>query len=680
MRRRARVVSHASVVAVDESLTRSDGKTIDKVNNKKPLADAGRAPDIPPPAETCSLFSRFQQRRSDFSGEWLMMEEAEVPLLPPISLELTQKLREHQHTRQKQRNGAHDGNDGKATTQTTTTTPNANSKTKSTSSSPAGEGDASVGAGGGRTLEVVVEANRPVGKSDNGTDDEGIRGDYLSLLPASGALADVAKSDLQATLTVREGRDGVVVPTASSASSPHPDSKPSLATQQRVVPLWSVERYTKQGGYASNATIALHQEICDLVDYLRPSEAEVFMRGIIGMEVRAIAKRLWPDCEPIVFGSVLTGLLLPLSDLDMTILNVPLSTEEALTLLAREISREGLCHTAYPQLILKTKVPLVKFQHRHSLLDVDISINAEDGQRNSAIVVEMLRSFPEARPLIILVKYFLQQRGMHEPYYGGLGSFATTLLVISFLQHHPIYTERPEERAYTGLGRLLVDFFRYYGMYFNYDSCGISLLGDGRYFRRSDTSAVAFSSPAGQRSPLGPPQVMLEDPGCTQNNAASSLRSFHVITSVFTHAYMALTAVFDAPVGAAQDFSPDATEIARRPTLLSRILHVDAPSVARRQSIAAAYGALVQDPAQKEKLLAAVAAGNREEMFALQKVRLQEESLLKGNTKTGGRKRSRSDSNSSSNSSCSGGGSVTTSSSTSSNDSSVRVVSRRFRR
>lgn len=40
----------------------------------------------------------------------------------------------------------------------------------------------------------------------------------------------------------------------------------------------------------------------------------------------------------------------------------------------------------------------------------------------------------------MIIKYFLQQRDMHEPYRGGLGSYATTLLVISFLQHHPIYT------------------------------------------------------------------------------------------------------------------------------------------------------------------------------------------------------------------------------------------------
>ncbi|KAF8294619.1 putative DNA polymerase sigma [Trypanosoma cruzi] len=677
-RRRRVVVSQGAVVTSDDTPTCTDGKHNNKLNNNTDDYDKkdndnttslNGTPNVPnssSPAPACSLFSRFQQRSSDFSGEWLMMEEADVPLVPPISHELAEKLRQHQGTIQKERCGAAapGRKDGKEALHTT----------------PAA-GTATLSVGGRETSDVEDEEHVPqdvgvkklLGGGDDGGEGVGIHGDYLSFLPPSSALSDVAQSDLQATLTVQEGRDGRVVSKSSSTQSLRSRSKEFLLTRQRVVPLWSVERYTTHGGYASNAAIALHQEVCDFVKYLRPSEAEIFMRRIIAMEVRTIAKRLWPDCEPIVFGSMSTGLLLPLSDLDMSILKVPVTTEEALTALAREISREGLCHAAYPQLILKTKVPLVKFQHRLSLLDVDVSINAEDGQRNSAIVADMLCSFPEARPLIVLVKYFLQQRGMHEPYHGGLGSFATTLLVISFLQNHPIYTERPEERAYTGLGTLLVDFFRYYGMYFNYHQCGISLLDGGRYFLRGETSALTPSSPTGQSSSQGLSQVMIEDPGCVQNNAASSLRIFHVITSVFTHAYMALTALFDAPVGVEQEFLPDAMEIARRPTLLSRILHVDGPSVARRQFIDAAYDGLLQDPAQKEKLMAMTTASSMEEMVAIRKVQLQGGASWNGSTNIQERKRPRSGSGS-------GDSSNTSSSSTSSNSSSVCVAFRRHRR
>ncbi|KEG12193.1 DNA polymerase sigma [Trypanosoma grayi] len=602
MGRRAHVVSRRSVVAANGSPTAAKEE-----ENCGEGGSSGAMADIPAPAPALSLFSRFQQRSNDFTGDWMMMQDAEVPSVPPISSDLAQKLREHQDVMQKQRDGAAaTAAEGRAATPTTTTT---------------------AGGEGGNTSEddeydpnevadtSTVQQKQP----SDGQGEDGIQGDFLSLLSTKETRGDVAKSDLQATLTVLEGRCAVDSPKKSSLYENNKQERqkgalqPSSSSHQRVVPLWSVERFTTRNGYSRNPIIALHQEICDFVDYLRPSQVEMSMRRIIEMEVSAIAKRLWPECEPIVYGSMSTQLLLPLSDLDMSILNVPVSVEEALATLAREISSEGLCHTAYPQLILKTKVPLVKFQHRLSLLDVDISINAADGQRNSAIVVDMLSKYPEARTLTVVVKYFLQQRGMHEPYHGGLGSFATTLLVISFLQHHPIYTDHTEERAYSGLGRLLVDFFRYYGLCFRYNRCGISLLDGGRYFRRTDASMFSPMQASGPRSPLGPPQVLVEDPGCPQNNAASSLRNFHVITSLFAHAYMTLTAVFDPPAGGSQAYSPDAVEIARRPTLLSRILHVDAPSVGRRQSIAAAYEALLQDPAQREKVQAVAATFRSEE-------------------------------------------------------------------
>lgn len=399
-----------------------------------------------------------------------------------------------------------------------------------------------------------------------------------------------------------EGRGKKLSPTSSKPSAGGGGGGGSGVSQQLVVPLWSVNRMQQLGGYCKESDlVALHQEITDLLDFLRPTQGEVTIRRFVEMEVARIAKRLWPNCETLVYGSMYTQLLLPLSDVDITLLNVPVPQEEALTTLAREISQADLCEGVYPQLILKTKVPLVKFQHRGSRIDVDISIDAIDGKANSDIVIQLLEAYPEARALILVVKYFLQQRDMHEPYHGGLGSYATTLLVISFLQHHPIYTTHRKNRTRTGLGGLLVDFFRYCGQYWNYQRCAIGFNGmDSLYYRRSEgVGMYSPTSPNSPRSPnMGPPQAIIEDPGNpTTNNAASSLRNLHVITSVFSHAYLALTATL--PPVDASTASPDATEIAHRPTLLSRILHVDSATVSQRQHIATAYDVLLETQPEK---------------------------------------------------------------------------------
>ncbi|KPA74300.1 topoisomerase-related function protein-like protein [Leptomonas pyrrhocoris] len=484
---------------------------------------------------------------------------------------------------------------------------------------------------------VVGEVAKSAEAEEEG---EGLTGDYLDFQSTTptGAKA-IASGALQATVHLP-----VTTPSAPSSSGGRNTLQQQQQQQRRqrssfggaslpaegrvvIVPLWSTARMEQHGGYcATNPLIALHQEVTDLVDFLRPTQAEVTMRRYIEMKIGKLVGRLWPGSRVLVYGSLYTHLLLPLSDLDVTLLDVPVPPEEALTTLAKEISNEGLCENAYPQVILKTKVPLIKFVHKGSLIDVDISVGAVDGKRNSECVVRYLNTYPEAVPLVMTVKYFLLQRGMHEPYHGGLGSYATTLLVVSFLRQHPIYTTHPEQRPMTGLGKLLVDFLRMCGQFWSYSRVAVSLgdlqlsaSGDGRgssdcgdFHARTDLdwtnrpqSPVSPSSP---RTPLGPAQGSIADPADAANNAASSLRLFHSISSMFTYAYLALTADFSSSTSGnepgtmsgsppaasvdAQVSSPSIDDLSRRPTLLSRIFHVDADMIFHRQAIATTYAKL----------------------------------------------------------------------------------------
>nr|CCC91861.1 unnamed protein product [Trypanosoma congolense IL3000] len=59
---------------------------------------------IPPPA--VSLFAKLQAKSSDFTTDWLLLQEDETTtssVEPPISAELLEKLRQHQIARQKRR-------------------------------------------------------------------------------------------------------------------------------------------------------------------------------------------------------------------------------------------------------------------------------------------------------------------------------------------------------------------------------------------------------------------------------------------------------------------------------------------------------------------------------------------------------------------------------------------------
>lgn len=477
--------------------------------------------------------------------------------------------------------------------------------------------------------DAFVEAVTPE------AEEAGLVGDYLNFAAQTGSKSLDANA-LQATVQV-PGGDGAPQQQHQQQQRRHQQQQQRNRRADRVlvVPLWSSARVTQHGGYCrTSPLIALHQEVLDLVDYLRPTEAEVAMRRYIEKEVGRLVDRLWPGSSVLVYGSMYTHLLLPLSDLDMTLVGVPVPPEEALTALAKEVSNAGLCENAYPQVILKTKVPLIKFVHKGSFIDVDISVGALDGKRNSDCVLRYLRTYPEALPLTLVVKYFVMQRGMHEPYHGGLGSYAATLLVVAFLRQHPIYTTQLDQRPMTGLGKLLVDFFRMCGQYWSFGRVAVCLEpyavsvgadgaaaavggsgGEGDFRVRVEAGGSGGSrmlsptSPSSPRGPLGPTQACIEDPVDPANNAASSLRLFHAVASMFANAYYTLTADFEsvaaaaaasptgspAPQPGSPACSPSSEDISSRPTLLSRIFHVDADMVYRRQAVAATYERLCRE-------------------------------------------------------------------------------------
>lgn len=102
----------------------------------------------------------------------------------------------------------------------------------------------------------------------------------------------------------------------------------------------------------------------------------------------------------------------------------------------------------------------------------------------------------------MLVKAFLNQRGMNEVFTGGLGSYSIICLVVSFLQVWLYLLERSNPadtslqlhpKIQTGaihparnIGLLFAEFLEYYGKHFNFDEAGITLRGRGGYFNKHD--------------------------------------------------------------------------------------------------------------------------------------------------------------------------------------------------
>mmetsp|Transcript_11498 Transcript_11498/g.16859 ORF Transcript_11498/g.16859 Transcript_11498/m.16859 type:complete len:438 (-) Transcript_11498:962-2275(-) len=260
-----------------------------------------------------------------------------------------------------------------------------------------------------------------------------------------------------------------------------------------------------------NPLVRLHNEIVDFCSLMEPRPNELRQREKLVERFTRLAESCFKGCKVSVFGSQATGLLLPTSDIDITIVlkeggkedeetktkeNQVLQDQEdmenwnisgtssslsPLHILASALGTEWIEDLKYLEVIENTRVPLVKFMTTDGLA-MDISFNQDNGPRAAALMKTFLQAMPPLRPLTFVLKYYLALRGLNEPYSGGIGSYMLQLMIVSFLQHRERDSYNHRRPSVYNLGCLLVEFMELYGFDFNYMTTGISVRHDGMYF------------------------------------------------------------------------------------------------------------------------------------------------------------------------------------------------------
>ncbi|KAF8931598.1 hypothetical protein BGZ47_011757 [Haplosporangium gracile] len=274
--------------------------------------------------------------------------------------------------------------------------------------------------------------------------------------------------------------------------------------------------------------IMLTQELKDFVDYLSPTPEEHQVRKYVIQWIAKTVSELWPDSEVHVFGSYDTQLYLPSSDLDLVVLRVRDFSKEDLYKLSRHLKAKQVTNDV--QVIAKARVPIIKFKERLSKIPVDISFNITNGIESAEIVRNYMETTPALRSMTMLIKHFLMIKGQNEVFQGGIGSYTTMIMILSFLQMHPqIQANKlnPEDN----LGVLLIEFFELYGLCFNYNQVGISVANGGSYFLKPPNN-----NPNSR-------ELLLSsiDPNDPTNDTAKGSYALRMIREVFVGAYGSLT-------------------------------------------------------------------------------------------------------------------------------------------
>jgi predicted nucleotidyltransferase len=164
----------------------------------------------------------------------------------------------------------------------------------------------------------------------------------------------------------------------------------------------------------------LHFQVLELVEEKTPTDEEAKHREDLTMAVASIIHSKWSEVEVHRIGSSATGTYLPESDIDLVVRYIDPSKKLGVgelyalaDLLAEFVEDRGDVNV-----ISTASVPLIKMRDRQTGYYVDISFNIDSGLQSTVLVMDYLDEYPNLKPLVMLLKLFLQVRGLNCLYTG----------------------------------------------------------------------------------------------------------------------------------------------------------------------------------------------------------------------------------------------------------------------
>ncbi|KAH9988709.1 hypothetical protein F4779DRAFT_624022 [Xylariaceae sp. FL0662B] len=327
---------------------------------------------------------------------------------------------------------------------------------------------------------------------------------------------------------------------------PHASLKPApkMRAAGDIVPVWAPTEDEDPCPWAiidHSATPSmgtrLHKEIMDFYEYVRPREFEEQVRSEMIENLNKLVKKRWPDADVYPFGSFKSGLYLPTADMDVAICSksfanrgIPKYYKKSMLFAMRtHLQTHRVPFRNEVELVLRAKVPLVKYTDDGTALKVDISFEKFDGHNAIQIFLDWKKKYPAMPILVALIKHFLLMRGLNEPVNGGLGGFSVICMVVNLLNQMPQVQSgsmKPEHH----LGEVLMEFLDYYGNHFQYKTVAIRMNPPG-LVNKSRVSNMIYRNMD---------RLSILDPNNPENDIAGGSANTETILRHFSRAHAIL--------------------------------------------------------------------------------------------------------------------------------------------
>ncbi|KAL3779984.1 hypothetical protein HJC23_007083 [Cyclotella cryptica] len=248
-------------------------------------------------------------------------------------------------------------------------------------------------------------------------------------------------------------------------------------------------------GMQSRLSKDMHHFMQALKTQLKRNESR---RVWVVEQITKAVTALWPRAQVKMYGSHMTRLCLPSSDMDFVIClpavhkNAPAKApgdlegrnainETNQKVLSRKLKGESWLDQRSIKVIERTAVPVIKVSTKDSrsrVIQLDLSFDAKEhhGLEALAMIQHILEELPMIRPLVLVLKQFLLDRGLLTAYTGGLSSYCLFLMVARYCQE--------QSPTWNDCGSLLMGLLDFYGNFFDPRTTGISV-HKRQYFSRS---------------------------------------------------------------------------------------------------------------------------------------------------------------------------------------------------
>ena len=200
----------------------------------------------------------------------------------------------------------------------------------------------------------------------------------------------------------------------------------------------------------------LHGEILAFAEWVQPRTCEVRARSAIKRLVARHLQALGTGMSVEAYGSSKTGMSLCCSDVDLHFFP-PAPLKEVASLLCESRESSGRRSFVDIDVLGSAQVPIVCMTHAATRVEIDLSCAV--GQHDTAtprLVRDAVAEHTQMRPMALVLKVLLMQRGLHETFLGGIGSFKLYVLLAAWLSGRR--GSRPSERGH--LGDCLIEFLR----------------------------------------------------------------------------------------------------------------------------------------------------------------------------------------------------------------------------